>query len=44
MLIYRQNLLHAQEFEKYTYNKNMKAQSYVPDKKIWLSSKYINMK
>lgn len=36
----QQNLLHTQELQKKTHNKEIKLRSYVPGKKIWLNSKY----
>ena len=40
----RQNLLHAQDFQKRAHDKGQKPQSYVPDEKVWLNSKYIKNK
>ena len=38
------NLLHAQELQKWAYNKAVKSRSYVPSDKVWLNGKYIKIK
>ena len=42
--IYHKNLLHPQEFQKQTYNKDIKPKSYALGNKIWLNNKYIKTK
>ena len=42
--ICQQNLVHAQKLQKKAYDKDMKPQSYTPEEKIWLNSKYIKIK
>ena len=42
--ICQQNLLHAQELQKRAHDKSVKPQSYTPDEKVWLNSKYIKIK
>ena len=44
MNVCRQNLLHAQNFQKQTHNKGVKPWSYSPREKVWLNSKYIKTK
>ena len=44
MTICQQNFHHAQELQKWGYNKGVKPQSYAPDEKIWLCSKYLKTK
>ena len=44
MILCRENLHHAQELQKRAHNKGVKPQSYSPDKKVWLNSKYIKTK
>ena len=44
MNICQQNLFHAQELQKRAYDKGIKPQSYAPDEKVWLNSKYIKTK
>ena len=44
MIVYRENLHHAQELQKRAYNKGVKTRSYAPSKKVWLNSKYIKTK
>ena len=44
MTICQQNLHHAQEFQKRGHDKRVKPQSYAPDEKVWLSSKYLKTK
>ena len=40
----RENLHHAQKFQKQVYNKGVKPKSYTSSNKIWLHSKYIKTK
>ena len=44
MIMYRENLQHAQELQKHYYDKHAKPKSYAPGDKVWLNSKYINTK
>ena len=44
MIIYQENLHHAQELQKQAHNKGVKLRSYVPSDKVWLNSKYIKTK
>ena len=44
MIVYRENLYHAQELQNQDYNKGVKPWSYAPGKKVWLNSKYIKTK
>ena len=44
MIVCRENLHHAQEFQKWAHNKGVKPQSYSPGEKVWLNSKYIKTK
>ena len=44
MTIYWRNLHHAQELQKWAYNKNVKPKSYALSNKVWLNSKYIKTK
>ena len=44
MDICRQNLFHAQKLQKRVHDKGVKPQSYAPDEKVWLNSKYIKTK
>ena len=44
MIVCRENLYHAQEFQKRAHNKGVKPQSYAPGEKVWLNSKYIKTK
>ena len=44
MIVYRENLYHAQELQKQAYNKGVKLRSYAPNEKVWLNSKYIKTK
>ena len=44
MIVCRENLYHAQKLQKRAHNKWVKPRSYVPNEKIWLNSKYINIK
>ena len=44
MVIYCENLHHAQELQKQAHDNEVKARSYAPGKKVWLNSKYIKTK
>ena len=44
MIIYQENLHHAQEFQKCTHNNGVKPRNYAPGEKVWLNSKYIKTK
>ena len=44
MFVCRENLHHAQEFQKRAYNKGVKPRSYALGDKVWLNSKYIKTK
>ena len=44
MIVYQENLQHAQELEKWAYDKGVKPRSYAPGDKVWLNSKYIKTK
>ena len=44
MIIYRENLYHAQKLQKHAHNKSAKSRSYVSNNKVWLNSKYIKNK
>ena len=44
MTVCRENLHHAQEFQKRAHDKEVKPWSYVPSKTVWLNSKYIRIK
>ena len=44
MIVFRENLYHAQEFQKQAHDKGVKSRSYAPGDKIWLKSKYIKLK
>ena len=44
MIVCRENLYHAQEFQKQAHDKGVKPQSYAPGEKIWLNSRYIKTK
>ena len=44
MIVCRENLHHAQEFQKRAHNKGVKPRSYAPGDKVWLNSKYIKTK
>ena len=44
IIIYQENLYHAQKFQKRAYNKGVKPKSYAPSNKVWLNSKYIKTK
>ena len=38
MIVYWENLHHAQELQKQAHNKGVKPQSYAPGNKVWLNS------
>ena len=44
MIVYQENLYHAQELQKQAHDKGVKPQSYASGEKIWLNSKYIKTK
>ena len=44
MIVCRENLHHAWEFQKQSHDKGVKPWSYAPDNKVWLNSKYIKTK
>ena len=44
MTVYQQNLHYAKEFQKRAHDKGVKPESYAPDEKVWLSSKYLKTK
>ena len=44
MIVYQQNLYHAQTLQKQAHNKGVKPQSYAPGNKVWLSSKHLKTK
>ena len=44
MAIYRKKLQHIQELQKQSHNMETMSKSYVPNKKVWLNSKYIKTK
>ena len=44
MVVYRENLHHAQELQKRAHDKGVKPRSYAPGKKVWLNSKFIKTK
>ena len=44
MIVCRENLYHAQEFQKRAHNKGVKPRSYASNDKVWLNSKYIKTK
>ena len=44
MTVCRENLYHAQEFQKQAHNKGAKPRSYAPSNKVWLNNKYIKTK
>ena len=44
MIVYQENLYHAQKLQKQAHDKGVKPWSYAPDKKVWLNSKYIKTK
>ena len=44
IIVGRENLHYAQEFQKRAHDKNVKPRSYAPGDKVWLNSKYIKTK
>lgn len=44
IIIYWENLHHAQELQKQAYDKDVKPKSYAPGNKVWLNSKYLKIK
>ena len=44
MIVYRENLHHAQELQKQGHDKGVKPRSYAAGNKVWLNSKYIKIK
>ena len=44
MIIYQENLHHAQELQKQAHNKGIKPRNYAFGDKVWLNSKYIKIK
>lgn len=44
MTVYRKNLQHAQDLQNQHQNKAPKPRSYTLDNKVWLNSKYIQIK
>ncbi len=44
MIVYRENLQHAQELQNRYQDQYAKPKSYAPGKKVWLNSKYIKTK
>ncbi len=44
IIVYKENLHHAQKFQKQAYDKAMKPKSYALDNKVLLNSKYIQIK
>ena len=44
MTVCQQNIHHGQELQKRGYDKRVKPQSYAPNEKVWLSSKYLKTK
>ena len=44
MIVCCENLYHAQELQKQAHDKGVKTQSYAPDEKVWLNSKFIKTK
>ena len=44
MIVYWENLHHAQKLQKRAHNKGVKPRSYAPGDKVWLNSKYIKTK
>ena len=44
IIVYQQNLYHAQKLQKQAHNKSVKFQNYAPGNKVWLSSKYLKTK
>ena len=44
IIVYRENLYHAQELQKQAHDKRVKPRSYAPSEKVWLNSKCIKTK
>ena len=44
MIVYRENLYHAQQLQKRAHDKGVKPRKYAPNDKVWLNSKYIKTK
>ena len=44
MILYQQNFYHTQKLQKRGHDKGVKPQSYAPDDKVWLCSKYLKIK
>ena len=44
MIVYRKNLHHAQELQKWAHSKEVKPRSYAPGEKVWFNSKFIKTK
>ena len=44
MIVCQENLYNTQELQKCAYDKGVKPRSYIPNKKVWLNSKYIKTK
>ena len=44
MIVCRENLYHAQKFQKQAHDKTIKPKRYASDNKVWLNSKYIKTK
>ena len=44
MIVYRENLQHAQNFQKQVHDKSTKPRGYASGNKVWLNSKYIKTK
>ena len=44
MIVYHENLYHAQKLQKQAYNKGVKPKSYTLGNKVWFNSKYIKTK
>ena len=44
MIVWCENLHHAQKLQKQAHDKEVKPWSYAPDEKVWLNSKFIKTK
>ena len=44
MIVCQENLYHTQELQKRAHDKRVKSQSYAPNEKVWLNSKFIKTK
>ena len=44
MMVCRENLQYAQNFQKQAHDKSIKPKSYAPGDKVWLNNKYIKTK